>query len=108
MKLVDMKLSTEEAKEMAGGVAPEAEDLPRYSYGTCLYLNDELLKKLGVKDLPPVGTKFVLMAEAEVTGTSSRQNLKGDAESHVDIQITSMGMENPSKSQAEALYGKGE
>ena len=57
MQLVSMQLTEAEAKEESG-IAPATSesDLPRYPYGLCLDLDDEALQKLGITDMPAVGS----------------------------------------------------
>lgn len=69
-KLINMKLDRK-AREAstAAEVKPEG---PRYPWGLSLTLDNEALDKLGLA-LPDVGTKFTVMAQANVTGISSSE-----------------------------------
>jgi hypothetical protein len=81
-------------------------DPPAYPYGLCLSLNSETLTKLGIKDLPKVGTKVRITAVGEVISVSQRQELDGDQARSVDVQITDM---EPIKGAASAgMYDKSE
>jgi hypothetical protein len=109
MKLVSMKLDPEEQAEQT----PEAKEMeaPKYPYGSCLYLDETVLEMLGIKELPPVGTKFTIQAQAVVTGTSERE-YEGGKHATLDLQLTDLGMEAGKgkkgadlKETAEKIYG---
>lgn len=110
MKLVDLKLSKADAKDEAG-CAPSS-DKPLYPYGTTLYLDEDEQKKLGIKDMPDVGTEFPIEALVVVVGTSERQTQDGTRKT-LDLQITKLGIgieEEPTTPEGKAaakLYGKG-
>lgn len=109
MKLADMKMSDEEAKEQYGPSSAMA-DSPQYPYGLQLSLDEESLAKIGIKDLPAVGTKVQITAIAEVTSVSKRKNRGGDDESNASLQIIQMGIEAaPSEEESPdvKLYGGG-
>lgn len=92
MALIDMALTAEEAKKEYGDCAPcgmEGEDGPKYPWGLSICLATESLNKLGMSPLP-VGTEVMIMAKAVVTGTSSRERVKGDRQEDMDIQIQSL------------------
>lgn len=109
MKLVSLKLDPKEAKEEAG-CAPTC-DPPLYPYGTCLYLCEEELKKLGIKGMPTVGTEFPMQALVKVVGTNERETQDGKRQT-LDLQLISMGLgieeEDTSKfgKAAAAMYPK--
>jgi hypothetical protein len=105
MALIDMKLTAKEAKAEVA-CCPSEDSGPAYPYGLSLNLDDEVLAKLGLTEMPAVGAKMMLMAEVEVTGTSQYSNQDGK-EGNVNLQITAMEL-NPSDkpSAAERLYGK--
>jgi hypothetical protein len=88
MALTDLKLTPAEAKDMVADCSPCGEgDPPKYPYGSSLYMTDEILKKLGITELPPVGTKMLLTAEVFVTGVSEREDQKEKHKS-VDLQMS--------------------
>jgi len=99
MKLTDLTLTPAEAKEMVDDCTPcgDAEP-PKYPYGTAMYLPDEVLKKLGVTELPAVGTKMLLTAEVFVTGVSEREDQKEKHKS-VDLQMSAASL-SPMAAQA--------
>jgi hypothetical protein len=91
----DMSLTKAEAKDQVESSMPseaEEDDLPKYPYGLTMYLQDEVLLKLGMKELPQVGSEMVLTAKVIVTGINSRQTQGEKAESCADIQITAMDL----------------
>lgn len=108
--MTNLALTKAEAKEESG-VEPY---LPKYPYGLTLYLNDETLEKLGMTEMPKVGSVLQLQAMVTVTGTSQRaqQTEKESGEpdetttSCVDLQITDMDLQGPAKDMAKSLYSK--
>lgn len=87
--MISMQLSKADAKDEAGIATPSDADLPKYPYGLSLCLDDELMMKLGLSELPKVGTNFTL--QALVTVTSVRSNAQQDeVDSSIDLQITDM------------------
>ena len=88
MPMVSMKRDPKEAKEY-GLAATAPGDMPLYSYGTKLCLNDDDLLKLGMP-MPAVGQKFMLMAIVEVTMARAEKVQEGAAEIGADFQITDM------------------
>lgn len=103
MALIDMKLTPEEAKESNCCVAPE-DGGPAYPWGLTIYLDDETLAKLGITQLPDVGSKLTLNATVEVTGNSQRQTQEGKTV-NMDLQITAMELVGAQPSAATVLYG---
>jgi len=101
--MISTKMSKEEAKEYAS--VPSAENAPAYSYGTCLCLDDELLKRLGFDEPPPVGTVLTLNAKVTVTSTGVNQQQDGDKEARCDMQITDMELTGEGPNAASVLYG---
>lgn len=89
--LKDMAYTKAEAKEEVVEEAGGGE-LPKYPWCLTLYLNDEVLKKLGMDTMPAIGADLLLTARVQVTGTSTRQNLDSEPENCVDLQITAMDL----------------
>lgn len=107
--MTNLAMSKQQAKVEYGG-APDDEDLPRYPYGLQLYLDDDTLKKLGITDLPKVGSSMLAQITVTVTGTSQRATQSGkegeETRTCVDMQITDMELAPPAKDMATSLYGK--
>jgi hypothetical protein len=102
--MVNMKMSTEEAKEQC---SPSTEEGPRYPYGLSIHLDDDALSKLGVSDSLNVGDEVTITAKALVTSKSGYQTMVGDAESSLDLQITDMEVAAGSSTKTtKALYDK--
>lgn len=91
MTLTNMKLTPAEAKESDVCCDPGTSG-PAYPYGLCLYLDNESLAKLGITDLPDVGTRLTLHAIVEVTSNSQRQTQDGKTV-NMDLQITDMELQ---------------
>lgn len=105
----NLKMSAEEAKEYSGGIAPSTGNLPLYPYGTRIELNSAMLEKLGITDLPKLGTKMRIEAMVEVCSGNQYQEQDGDANRSVGLQITDMELSAEKKSNpAKALYGEKE
>lgn len=90
MKLISLELSPQESK--AETIEARETEGPKYPYGTCLYLDEEALAKLGIADLPPVGTELHIMAVGKVTGTSERE-YEGGSHKTLDVQLVEMACE---------------
>jgi hypothetical protein len=105
MTLVNMKLTPEEAKE-ADCCASPSDGGPAYPWGLSIYLDDETLAKLGITQLPDVGTRLTLNAIVEVTSNSQRQTQEGKTV-NMDLQITDMELSGTraEPSAAAVLYG---
>lgn len=108
--MLNMQLTKTEAKEESGNEPY----LPKYPYGLCLYLDDETLEKLGITELPKVGTVMTLTAQVKVTSVRSSETQteksKGETDentnSSVDLQITDMELQGVMKDLAKSLYTK--
>lgn len=105
MAMVSMKMSAEERKEYTTEAV--ASDAPQYPYGLCITLDDDALEKLGLTEMPNVGTEVIVMAKAVVKGTSAYARADEANHRSVDLQITDMELAPPAKSgnAADALYG---
>ena len=84
----DMKVDRSSHHE--GATLPDS-DAPRYPHGLKLYLNEETLKKLGVKELPELGDKMMVDAVTEVVSVSEENDLYGHRRDVV-LQITEMDL----------------
>lgn len=93
MAMTDLKITKAEAKKESKAYAINGPgDGERYAYGTRLTLDDAELKKLGITELPAVGT--MLMFEAKAKVISSRQSASESSDSRsIELQITHMDME---------------
>jgi hypothetical protein len=103
--MVNMKMAAEKAKEydketMSG-------DKPEYPYGLCLNLEAEQLEKLGITELPAVGAKMMLHANAYVK-TVSEYSTQDGTDRRVELQITELDVRpGEGKDPAEIMYGQG-
>ena len=87
MAMISMKQEAER-EEMPGEIE---KDEPRYPYGLCISLEKEDMDKLGLSNLPKVGTEVSFMAKAVVKGTSAYET-QGGSDMRVELQITDMEM----------------
>lgn len=102
-KLVSMKLTKAEAKG-----EEITEDRQEFPFGLTIRLDNDALDKLGMKELPEVGSDLELMAKVEVTEvmqhtrSGEKKPVKG-----LSLQITDMNLfkrESPKKA-ADEIYG---
>lgn len=89
MKLIDMKRTAAELKSKnepsyIGSREP-------YPYGLSLSLDADMLKKLGITDLPDAGAEYHIKAIGKVTSVSQNASEK-DKSSNVSLQITSLAV----------------
>lgn len=104
MPMADMKISKTEAKEQALGIEMDA---PEYPYGLCISLEKDQLEKLGITELPKVGAKMMVHANAVVKSVSAYDTQSG-SDQRVELQITEMELASgEAKDPAEIMYGKG-
>lgn len=104
MKMVSMKLDKKDVKkEMA---EHSISDMPEYPYGLNIRLDDESIKKLGISELPEVGSDMVVLAKVKVEEVSSRDSLNGNENTSISLQITDMSLEKNKerKPTTEVLY----
>lgn len=90
MKLVDMAYSKAEMKAEAKEMVGTNGQMNPYPWGLCIRLESEELKKLGIKDLPEVGSEIHFVAVAKVTSVNQSAREGQDDESSVGMQITMM------------------
>lgn len=83
------------------------DDTPEYPYGLRVGLDSESLDKLGVTELPTIGTTMTLMAKVEVVSVSQYESDDGKNRD-VSLQITDMELrgEGASASDPRKLYDK--
>lgn len=104
MNVVNMKSGTESVEGEDGKV----ETRDDYPWGMRISLNSEQLKKLGVP-VPAVGSMLQIGGLVKVLSVSTREDEGEEARSHIDLQITDLGMQSSDspapKTAAETLYG---
>jgi hypothetical protein len=107
--MISMKLTPAKAGTMLGDPDGDGDnDQPAYPYGLTICLCDEDLAKLGITDMPAVGSVMQLTALVEVCSVSQYENQDG-ADNSLSLQITDMelvaGNSEP-KSIANRIYGE--
>lgn len=83
-------------------------DEPSYPYGLTLHLDDAVIKKLGLGDMPDAGDNIVVLAKATVSSVSENEQAGGGKRRSMSIQITDLGIgaESDAKKASEKLYGE--
>lgn len=104
--MVNMAMSKEETAEYAKAPVSlsDSVDAPKYPYGLSIDLDDALLEKLGIQQMPVVGGAMLMQAQVTITRVSSEQMQGGDAETRVCLQITDMELSAPGRDLAKSLY----
>lgn len=106
MSLVNMERTAAEKKAAEERWNAEVETGPDYPYGLCINLGSDELAKLGIKDLPAVGSELEMTAKVKVTSVSSSESEHGDGHKSVSLQVTDMSLDDGAgPSAAEKLYG---
>lgn len=107
MPLKSMELTKAEREE-GDTLIGSKPDGPKFPFGLQLHLDDVTLKKLGIEELPPVGSEKLIIAKIRCERISEREDAEGKDRA-VDAQIIEMGLapdnESNFKSAAKALYG---
>lgn len=103
-----MKLSKKESKDMAEPMATDEQ--AAYPYGLSLHLDNETMKKLGMKCMPEAGEVMNLTAKVSVTEVSQSERKGGEPMQRMTLQITDMDLacEEKENDVAAKLYGKKE
>lgn len=93
VKLTSMKLDPKEREKKPETVLA---DRPVYPWGLTVNLDEESLDKLGMTELPAVGSALYLGANVEVTSVSDSEHTDEGGGTHrhrsVSLQITEMGL----------------
>lgn len=93
-KLISMKRTPKDKREDAGEHAPMEAMAPDYPYGLCIHMDKDELDKLGMSDLPKVGTTMTMTAKVTVTRVSQSAATGPEAEEYtsIDLQVTDMAL----------------
>ncbi len=87
-KMTDMKRSRAESKsEYTINSKPN-----EYGYGLCIRLEDVDLDKLGIVNLPAIGTKFIVEAVGVVESVHQSQSVNNKDDRCFSIQIQKLGL----------------
>jgi hypothetical protein len=84
--------------------SPDKDNGPRFPFCLEIRLDQHTLEKLGMTELPEVGERFRVRAEACVTSVSSNEFKKGAKDRTVCLQIERLAVdENEPESMEEAV-----
>lgn len=90
MALIDMAYDAAEAEEEAAEL-----ERPKYPWGLNLYLNEEVLEKLGMtREDFEVGGSMLMTARVRVTGINEREYEGSDPSCCIDLQIQKMELKS--------------
>jgi len=88
-----MKLAPKKDEKTTDCCAPGCcDDQEKYPWGLRLNLGDEELQKLGITDLPKVGTVIAMQCQVKVTGVRSNESQDGENR-NLELQVTDCGMD---------------
>lgn len=111
MKMRSMA-QTKSESNMACPVEVGKNSGPRYPFGLEISLDDASLKKLGIGELPAVGTYVKLRASARVTNVSSSENNRSkngprNLSRNVRLQIERLAVDEDEPESMEEAVEKG-
>lgn len=92
-KMVSMKRTPEDKRGDKMEAVSMGAMAPDYPYGLCIRLDKEELDKLGMKQLPAVGTEMPLEVNVKVTRVSQSAAEGADDQTNVELQITDIGID---------------
>lgn len=103
--LKSMVVSDMEKKESS--ILSHVEDKPNYPYGLKITLDADTIEKLGLSDLPEVGSKVQIVAVAEVVNVRKDSEYGDVAKHSIELQIQDMeaSPESVEKKASSVLYG---
>lgn len=79
-------------------------DEPMYPYGLRLCLDSDVVKALGLSELPPVGKQMKMLAKVEVCSASVTDTKEYGKKMYMDLQIVEMELEKEKEDPAKKLY----
>ena len=90
MKLIDMKMSKADLKEDQAALTTPSNPYP---YGLCLNLDTDELQKLGIAQLPKVGSEYHIVAVGKVTSVSANVSESSGENANMSLQITMLSLD---------------
>lgn len=88
--LVSMERTPAEIKESEKPYEHEAD---KYPYGLSLRLEEETLEKLGITELPAVGTSMALLGLAVVESVGEHESSSGGPHRNLTLQVTELALD---------------
>lgn len=96
VKMVSMKRAEKDKRKDMGEPCSIDAMAPDYPWGLCIHLDGDELDKLGIKDLPAIGTEMPITVKVRVTrlSQSAAEDKSGEANEQrsMDLQITDIGL----------------
>lgn len=90
--MVSMKRTPKDKRKDMGEPCSIEAMAPDYPWGLCIHLDADELDKLGLTELPQVGTEIPVTVKVKVTRVSQSAVEGSDEQRSVDLQITDMGI----------------
>lgn len=87
--MINLKISKADKVEYSQPVSP---DPMEYPYGLQINLDEETLKKLGVKNLPDVEATFTIRANVKVISRSEHESVEGGERRCLGLQVTDLDL----------------
>lgn len=81
-----------------------AQEEPAYPYGLCITLDNESIEKLGITDMPKVGSTMMIKSIADITATSEHKQDGGKVERSITLQITDMAISGQEEKSTEQKF----
>lgn len=101
MEMVNLKLDAAEKKQETTSFEPGKG--PEYPYGTRLEIDAVMMEKLGIKELPEMGTEFHVVAMGKVVSTNSNESEGSEERKCFCIQLVEMALEDETKESEDAI-----
>lgn len=95
-KMISMKRTAADKRGDKMINSPVEATAPDYPYGLCIHLDKDELDKLGIKDLPNIGSTLNLEVIVKVTRISQSAADDADEQTSIDMQITDIGIDSDS------------
>ena len=106
MALSSMKRDAQSARQAETAIAAEVE-APEYPWGLTVTLEEEELKRVGIKDTYEAGEVLELWARVTVKSFTEEDPETQGTQRRLELQMTDMELKEPGKQgAADKLYGE--
>lgn len=102
MALTSMKMEKKMGDMSESG---EYKMMDEYGYGTCIKLEEEQVKSLGITELPAVGSSMMMTAKVIITKTEVENDMEGESK-ELSMHIVEMELKpEQTRDAAATLFG---